>query len=246
MKTNTPHNNRLTLLTLLLGALIFSGCGAKKTLRGAGIYEGASRLNQDAGASCSVFSSKDATLDGTIQTYELPNGTFVPDMMRVRLSGITEEFSSNGKYVLKFFRAEAYPDNRVHIDETPLEVSFESDSGQVLSGYMNSVSMTDVTAVRRNHALGSGSATDFFRKTDIVISDVDLRWDVLIIALYENTSESESRLVGDVRVLMPEFAADPNVYMTDHPSVLHALHPFYAYRDSKTTNFTALASSYCW
>ncbi|MCM2281354.1 MAG: hypothetical protein NDI61_05845 [Bdellovibrionaceae bacterium] len=247
MESQNQTTRRLTLFAILLSALALSGCGARKTARySSGTFTGASRSALDAGAPCSYFASTTTTLDGAIQTYVLPDGTDSPDMMRVRINGITNEFQANTKYVLKFFRAEAMADNTVRIDPTPLEVRFEADNGLMISGYMNNVSMVDITNMQRAYSLTGSTANDFFRQTDILISNVDLRWDVLMIALYENTSSTESRLVGDVAMLMPEFTADPNVYMTDHPQILHALHPFYNSRTSTTANFADLARAYCW
>lgn len=246
-RVSQPVNIRLALFALLFGALVLSGCGAKKTARSAGSIDSASRYVQGEAAYCNTFSGIGTKLDGKIQTYLLPNGDDAPDFMRMKITGINEDFVANSNYVLKFFRAEGLPDtNTVRIDETPLEVRFEAAGGIMVSGYMNNVSMIDVSNIRSAHGISGTSATDFFNKVDIIVSNVDYRWDVLIVALYENTSATESRLVGEARMLMPAFTADPNQYASDHPSILHELHPFWSQRSSRTADFAAMSDSFCW
>ncbi len=245
--------NRLTLLTLLIGALALSGCGAKKTARNtAGVYEAGSRAVLGDGAYCNTFSSSGLRLDGKIQTYALPNGEDAPDFLRLRITGIDERFATTGRYMMRFFRAEALgsatnpADNAINFDETPLNTRFESGAGLMISGYMNYVDMTDVADMRRAHSIPGTTATDFFNRVDIIVSDVDMRWDVLIVTIDERQTDGSLARIGESRMLMPAFSADPNVYATDHPAILHPLHPFWNQRANANLNFADMSDSFCW
>lgn len=250
---NDQPRKRLTLLALLMGALALSGCGAKKTARNtAGLYEAGSRMALADGAYCNTFSSSEIKLNGKIQTYLNPDGSEVADFMRLRITGIDERFATNTKYVMRFFRAEAFgspvdgADNTINFDPTPVNVRFEGDAGLMISGYMDDVSMTDVSEMRRTYALPGSTASDFFNRVDIIVSDVDLRWDVLIITIDERQTDGGLARIGEARMLMPSFAADPKIYAADHPLVLHPLHPFWNQRASTAADFAAMSDSFCW
>jgi len=242
MKTNARiQSKRYKMFALLLSALVLSGCGAKKTARES--FELSSRSQSGEGIRCNTFSSRTTTLDGRVREFVTKDGREFPDMMRIRITGITSQFDNNSKITLRIYRWKA-DSSGTHIDQEPLQFRLETPTERMVSGYMKSININTVTTLKSTYAVPGSTAQEFFNNVDILVFNVDYTWDALKIVLYEDTSATESRVVGDVDFLMPVFDAHPKVYAQTHPAVLSALHPFWSDRE-RSMDFAGLAETFC-
>jgi hypothetical protein len=240
MKRQTTNPNSLLLLSLLVGALMLSGCGSR-TMGSLGSSDDfASRSPVSTGANCNSFSASQAQLSGKLQVYVNPLGTVVSDLIRLKITGITSNFASN--YLLKLYRWKAYSSNATDIDQNPLTFSIWYQGRQV-SNYLTQLTVADINTVKQQNFITANSLAEFFQQTEIYVNDLDLSWDALKVAMY-SFSGSQSTVVAAVDTLIPSFAANPNDYAKDHPPVLQQLHPFWL---DRTTNidFAAAAQSFC-
>lgn len=239
-------NKRVLMLSLLAGALFMSGCGASKTGSGSSDLSSRAESVSSGMAACNVFSSTDATLDGKIKVYKSPSGVVSNDVVRVRISAIDSQFETNSRYMIRMFRWKAHSDGTTTMDMNPLEFTLQqSNSDAPISGYMKSLKMSDVNFIKNKFAISAANATEFFRKTDFMVFDVDITWDALKIVIYDTTNSSNPSVVAQADMLMPAFAANPVEYAADHPSVLNRLHPFWDDRSSNL-DFARYSDSFCY
>jgi hypothetical protein len=241
MNTQTS-NKRIAMLAGLLAALAMSGCGSHVTSRGSSSSDLASRSVVSAeNASCNGFSSSQTKLTGKMAVYYEANKA-VTDKIRVRITGINATFDTNNKYVIKMFKWKAYDSNQTSLDSNPLTFTLRDNWG-TLSSPMDQINITTANQIAVNKSISAVNASDFFNKTEFVVENVDLTWDVLKVVLYDYTNDPNNGVViGQVDALMPAFAADPTVYAKDHPAVLQALHPFYG---ETLSNYLAASQAYC-
>jgi hypothetical protein len=231
------------MLSLLIGALILSGCGARTTGLDGSSDTLASRTVIKAAANCNSFSASSTKLTGKLQVYINPLGQPVTDLIRLKITGINSTFDTNTKYALKMFRWKAYSSGGTDLDQNPVTFSIWYN-GQQISNYLTAVTVTELKALQQKYFISATTSSEFFSKTEILVNGLDLSWDVLKVVLYENVSATESTVIGNVDTLIPAFSANPNDYASDHPAVLSRLHPFY-YDRADSMDFGAAAQSFC-
>ncbi len=244
------QSNRGRLLLLLVLSLAFCGCGVKKTYRNSGSDESASRTTDRTAATCNHFSSTTVKLGGKMSTYTSVNGSPSDDYVRIRLTNIDGIFDTDAKYKIRLFKLKGTTSNEIIQDTEPLdfrvEIPFSTASGgQVVSGYMQYINITDVDRIKTANALQTTKAQDFFQKIDLVAINVDLTWDLLRVVLYKDTTETEWEPLGWAEGLIPAFVANPNEYALDHPNTLNVLHPLWDERTQANMDFATTARSWC-
>lgn len=232
-----------TLSKLSRGALYLSllsllaGCGASISPRGSSsnsmypsMTDFASREpTKSLGAECSQFDAKDFRLSGKVATYYV--GTSLQeDRVRLRFTGLADQFSNNGGVKIQMFRWRADLDGTKEIDNNP--VAFDIERAQPdfmgnlsLARDLTSLTIHDVVRLRQNAGISGTTSQEFFDRTSIIVKSVDYSWDALKIVMYENNV-----VIGQVDLLMPIFPADPNVYAGSHSMTLNQLHPFWSTR----------------
>lgn len=218
------------LLFSLLGFTL-AGCGSKLQTRAAntnvitsGSDWSSTVADGVAGAECVGFDSTKVRLSGKVTTYYF-SGKIQEDRVRVRLTGLPANFESSSGTHIKFFRWKANGDGYTEIDATPLNIIIEAGSpARPISGVLTSLSQADVNSFKSLVGV-SGGAQDFFNQVSITVTGTDYNWQALKVVVYDDTTT-----VGDVDLLLPIFAANPNTYASTHPAALNAYHPFWAQR----------------
>lgn len=247
----TLMNNQILKLILAITSLGFlAGCGSSETPRNSSYPT--STLTTDLASrttstdvlytNCNHFDSSDLRLSGKLTSYYDASNELHEDMLRLRFTALTDQFTNSNEVKIQLFRWKADSDGTVDIDQTPLDFYFENASpsyfsSAIISDPMNLLTIDKVMNIRTTASLTGTTTQSFFDKTTMIIKGVDYNWDALKIVVYKN-----NEVIGQTDVLMPTFAVNPNVYAGDHASVLASLHPFWSQRTSSSTD-DQLASS---
>jgi hypothetical protein len=235
------------VFTGAIGSL--SGCGSSTSNRANSPSSGPPNItppsggpvnSSNAGAECNLFDSTQIRLAGKVTTYYY-NSTLQEDKVRIRFSGLAEQFDTTSGVHFKMFRWKADTGGAVQIDNNPLSFTVEkgSSSSTPISEPMTSFSATNLANLRQSGEVAGTTTQAFLDNTLFVVNGVDYNWDALKIVLYSGTNT-----LGQVDFLLPIFTANPNSYASNHPAVLAGIHPFWSQR---TTNqdWVARAWSFC-
>lgn len=239
------------MMLLLLLATLMVGCGASTKPRG---YNYSSMTPTDlssrtitdanaAGAECSFFDSRDIRLSGKVTSY-YHNGVLQEDRVRLRFTGIADQFQTNRDVRIQMFRWKGLDGGGYDLDQTPVNFIIHKNSSNSIpiSGTMTSLNLEDISRLRQQHYINGTTALDFFNQTTFVVTNVDYSWDALKIVMYNGT-----QVIGQVDFLLPIFAANPNRYAELHPSLLNQLHPFWSERSSMRSDqeWAQRSKNYC-
>jgi hypothetical protein len=181
-----------------------------------------------AASECNHFAAADSPLAGNITTYYY-NGSLQEDKIRLRITGLPAAFDTNSNYHIQLFRWKASKTTPVELDSVPLQFAIYHGT-TALTSVKNSVSAADLASVRSAAGVNGTASVDVLGQTTLVVANVDYTWDVLKVVVYDGTTA-----ISQKDVLIPIFAANPNIYAADHPAVLNQLHPFW---DKKTQSST--------
>ncbi|MDZ4662493.1 MAG: hypothetical protein SGJ18_12845 [Pseudomonadota bacterium] len=227
MNNLTRTQNRINK-ALLLGLILvlLSACGAKKTVRfdqqvgtGFGGFGSQSSL-----AYCSNFSN--GNLAGDVKVYTNEYGMMVDQSLEILFSTDAANHLNGSTKAIKFYKWYARPDGSTYLNPTPIQITVKSlQSNSLVTGLWNELSVTRIQEFITYNALGNMTVADFLNNFAIVITQVELEYDVIRAVVTDSAN-----IVTQVDFLAPAFASDPNTYMASHPAVLHPIHPNYGIR----------------
>ncbi len=234
------HISYISLLAIVFFAWLASGCGASTTKTAtstAGLTPATTTSSLASTAQdtvCNSFSTPNIRLDAKMRTIAGSD-----DTMRIRITGLTNQFDSNSQIKLQFFRWKVAADGTPSLDAAPLTFHLETAShngapGTAISSNMNSISMTDIAKY------GATTGEAFFNQTDIVVQGLSFDWKAIKFVLYNNNAVLTSN-----DALIPEFLANPNTYSASHPAILSQLHPFQGQQTLTDADYMNQAQSFC-
>ncbi len=188
-------------------------------------------------AECTAIATNSMGLEGNLTTFYDPfSDAYIPDLIRVQLSRVPNVLMTTNNMYLQFFAYSSTAKQGRTYGESPINIVFQNKTtGRTLneSSPVTRISKATLQKMIVDKNLSSSGVTlaNFLERHIVVLKDVALSYDAVTIALYDSASGSEVQQSQDV--LLPAFAANPNVYALDHDSShLQQLHPFWSLRQS--------------
>ncbi len=230
----------MSLIAIIFFAWLASGCGASTTKTaaqtGAAIFTPTSSTSLASTTDdmvCNGFSTSNIRLDAKLRT-----NVGSEDTIRVRITGLTNQFDSSSNVTLQMFRWKANADGTPNLDAAPLSFHLQTPGqngagGTPMTNSMTQISMADITKLG-----ASTSAESFFNQVDIIVHGVSFDWKAIKFVLY-----STNTVLVSNDALIPEFLANPTTYAAGHPAVLSQLHPFLG--QSGITDYVSASQSFC-
>lgn len=254
------HSNHQLLQVLVLAVLAMGlvSCGASKT-NVAGNSDWSSRLPTDTPstpegpiADCSGASNTSLGLTFEVSSYYMPT-TQQPalDILRLHFSDYPDAITSTETTYIQMYRwSEDTPGQRI-TNPTPVQFYFQSKSS---GHFVNQGEPADriSRAVIQNMIVKLGGSksgitpTNFFDHHILILIGMDLQFDAMSVAVYDQAKGSSA--IGWQDVLLPAFLANPNDYNASHSALsLQQLHPNYDYRNGgySSDDYLAFTDRFC-
>ena len=190
---------------------------------------------------CNSFSTANTRMDAKLRS--IPGSD---DMMRVRITGLTNQFDSNNNMTLKMFRWKLKNDNITpDLDSAPLSFDIQTGiqngiPGYILSTALTQISMVDVTKLAAANSINASTAETFFNQIDIIVHGVSFDYKAIKFVLY-----NQGTVVVSNDALLPEFSVNPSTYAASHAPVLAQLHPFASELGLGDADYSNQAQSFC-
>jgi len=252
LRTNLAYTKMsyFNLLLIIFLGWLTSGCGASMTTTDSTAGSSSSSSFMPLSTSftslstqntiCNEISTANIRLDAKLRIVD---GT--DDMMRVRITGLTNQFDNGANTNLQMYRWTASTDGTTSMDSAPLTFHIEAASsnghgGNIYTQNMTQIAMSDVTTIAKNNALTINSAESFFNQVDVIVHGVSIDWKALKFVIYNNGA-----ILVSNDALLPAFAANPSTYASNHPSVLSSLHPFHTQLGLNDSDYLSMAQSFC-
>ncbi len=236
--------SKLSIFAVMLVGWLASGCGATQSGGQPATSLGSiTPLTPIAANSqntiCNQMSTTSTRFNASLRTVD---GN--PNMIRVRITGMTSLYDGNPNANIQFFRWKVV--NGVsNLDSSPLSFHIEGASHNGVSGHqysntMTGIAMTDVKQIASANFLNVQTAEQFFNAVDIIVHDVSFDYSALKFVLYNGGTVTASN-----DALMPPFAVNPKSYASTHAPVLNGLHPFANQLNLTDAQYLANAQSFC-
>lgn len=254
--TNTGGDMRVIVFTILAG-IITLGCGASKKVSESGSSESSSRTPIDGNSSsnttssakyfglCNEFSNID--IGGNATVFLNPaTGKIVQDLIRLELSNLPQDLASNENFYFQIFRWGQEKDSAAQVNSSPTDIYFQNSDGTYINSEpYDNISKTIIEEAVANSTEPNLTTTNFFNKITIVLAGVDYSYDAIMINAYETSNGSGA--LSSLNVLLPPYAADPNIYFETHHANLAELHPLYDIKNSGLTeeDFYSRTQDFC-
>ncbi len=205
-------------ITLIILASLITACGSNKTVN---FTNDPSLLANDPNAIlayCSAISSPQ--LNGRIKVYSDPYGQIAIDSVELAFDSSINN-ALVGSNVIKFYKWYVRPDGTNYVHPAAINVIIKDlQSGQIITGQWPEISQAMVDEWSRAYGLQSTSINQFMAGKSIVISGLEMEYDVLRISVQNDSSQ-----LGMVDTLIPAYAANPAKYAAAHGPILASLHP---------------------
>ena len=238
------------LIVLLLSSSLMVACGAsKKSNDSSGVSDLTSRgtpnsegkeddptSNVEYYALCNSFSGP--SLDGVVTNYLNPvTNQYEWDYIRMELKEVPKQLAEKESFYIQFYRWQEDQPGQAYTNPAAVGIYFQFEDGTWLnSELINNVSKNTIENLISDNNLAGVTVNNFFDKVVLVLAGMDLEYDALMINTYD--AESGTAALTRTDVLLPAFAADPNIYAETHPSPsLQQLHPNYNRKDSGFTQW---------
>lgn len=239
MTISTKTQNKTLLLLLVM--VLLSACGSKKTVRfeqqpGMGGFGSQASL-----AYCNTFAN--GNLSGNVKVYSNEMGMIVNESLELILNDSAATYLNGSTKAIKFYKWYANPDGSTYINPTPIQITIKNlQTDEIVTGLWDQLSVTRIQEFISYNALGNLTVPQFLSNFSIVITQVELEYDVIRAVAVDNNN-----IVSQADFLAPAFAADPVNYMASHPAVLHPLHPNYSIRTLgfSTEQYYQRLAGYC-
>lgn len=225
-----------TLLSLLLFLLVLSGCGASKSTNNSPV-RGSPWQSQSGSSSsasplgeCNRVELSSVGLQGQIGTYYDPHTRqFQSQYLNLNFSSVPAALFSSDTIRIKMFRWSGQSGSKV-VNQVAVKFYFADK----LNGATSQPTLVDTlsksTLQQTKTSLGGTwlnvPLEKIFERVLIVLTGLDLQYDVIAFALYDTAVSATPIATGDV--LLPAFYANPKTYKAANPHpVLYTLHPNY-------------------
>jgi len=184
-------------------------------------------------ATCNKFSGN--SVDGVLTSYFNPiSNAFVSNMIRLELKSWPAGLTDGADVYLQIFRWQEDTPGKPVTNQQPVGMYFQLDDGTWLNDNpINSISKSQIETMISKNNLDSQNVTasNFLQKVLVVMVGMDLQYDAIMINTYDQSQGSSA--IDTVNVLLPAFAADPNIYAATHSAAsLQQLHPNYDIRNN--------------
>lgn len=250
-------------LSLIAFAISLTACGASKSgSPGVSSNDYASRNhpgNNGSGegvsdgplAECNFIPQNSADIEGRLTTFYHPtSGEFYPEYIRMQLTRVPVEITSTSSHYIQIFRWHADDSGQRQFNSTPVGFYFyrKSTKQYMNTEPINVISKATLQNIITDNGLGSQGVTmtNFFDKFVIVMEGMDLTYDAVLFALYDQNQGSSA--YASVDALLPAFSANPNTYAANHTAgILQQLHPFWSSRNTNYSDeqYRAASMEYC-
>ena len=237
---------RQTLLLSISSALILIfliGCGSEKKSKDSSSARGDSTVvsypRTTHLAECNRIGTNSISLGGQLGTFYDPvSRRIVPDYINLNISSAPSALLS-GTYRLQFFRWVVNSTGTRQLNQIPVRLFYlDKLTGTSTSNQMvDTVSKTTMDQARQ--FFGSSwlnvSTNDFFARTMIVLTGIEMQYEGLAIGVYNSSANSSA--VTQIDTLLPPFDSNPVNYKAVRPYVeIYSLHPNYSYLNSNATD----------
>ncbi|MCB0349815.1 MAG: hypothetical protein KDD38_01450 [Bdellovibrionales bacterium] len=227
------------LLTLLL-----TGCGASKTSNfvetSRGVDPGVNYGNNYLLGECNRVKMPTMSLTGQIGTYyDALTMKYSADKLTLNLTSVPAEIYTSSTLQFKFYRWFERVGGSKQLNTLPVRFQFfdKLTGTKTPANGVDNLSKATMNAARA--AFGSSwlnvKTNEFFERTQILLTGVDMQYDAITIAMYD-TSSGQNSAVSQGDILLPPFYSNPNVYrqITPVPN-LYNLHPNIALTGSNSS-----------
>ena len=172
-------NTNKTLLLLLIAALL-SACGAKKTVKFEQQANGFAGYGSQTSLSyCSNFAN--GNLAGDVKVYTNEYGMMVDQSLDVLLSTNVANHLNGSTKAIKFYKWYANPDGSTYFNPAPIQITIKSlQTNSIVTGLWDELSVTKIQEFITHNSLGNLSVTDFLNNFSIVLTQVELEYDVIV------------------------------------------------------------------
>lgn len=221
------------ILAQALFCLALISCGANKTVNSSstsrGSDPGVSYGTNYLLAECNRVQLTQMNLKGQIGTYyDSTTGQYRADYLNLNITSIPAEIYTNSTLQFQIFRWLERTAGQKQLNTVPVRFFYVDKLTGIKtpSTGVDQISKSSIEAART--AFGTGwqkvSTTQFFERTMIVLTGMEMQYDAISIAMYDSSLGSQAIAQGDV--LIPAFYSNPNVYKTKNPLPdLYNLHP---------------------
>ncbi|MCB9026064.1 MAG: hypothetical protein H6625_07095 [Bdellovibrionaceae bacterium] len=231
------------IFILLIFAILMSACGAsKKSTHSSGELASRGTPNTDGSdidplsaveyyALCNSFSG--FSLNGSVTTYLNPvTNVYEWDYIRMELKDVPSQIESTKSFYIQFFRWQEDTPGSPYYNSTPVSIYFQFKDGRWLNDKpINSLSSNTIENIISANNLANTTVSNFFDNVVLILSGMSLEYDALMINTYDEASGTTA--LTTTNVLLPAFAADPNIYAETHSATsLQQLHPNFNIKDS--------------
>jgi hypothetical protein len=166
----------------------------------------------------------------------------------MRLSSVPSTFTGGTSH-FALWKWYADSSNAVTFNQTALQFYvYDTSTGDAITGWINTLKWSDISA---KYASSGLTVANFLARLNIIVylDDPNAQYDVLELASY---TTSTGALIGQLDMLLPVFAANPNDYATEangsaRAARLKALHPFASQASAGLTSaqFQTMSQNYC-
>lgn len=254
----------LTLSLLALSLPLLTACGASKVGPQTSSADYASRNhpgnNTDADgnpsgttvyAECAPIPDNSSNIEGRMTTFYHPtSGEFIPEYIRLQFDLLPSEVTTTSTHYIQMFKWLVDSSGKRKYGSAAVGFYFQLKSTKeyLNSSPLNTISKATLQNIISNKGLSSKgvSLSNFFDKVILVLDGMDLTYDAIAFAHYDDAQGSSALTWAEA--LLPAFAANPNSYAATHSSsILRELHPFWSYRNASHTDeqYRTESMNYC-
>ncbi|MCB0392177.1 MAG: hypothetical protein KDD58_12875 [Bdellovibrionales bacterium] len=243
-------SGNLKLIFLSVLTVVFVGCSAsKKTVSEDGSSNQGSRStpntdgsNTDADskieyfALCNDFSGTNLT--GVVTNYLNPvTNQYVWDHIRMELAEAPDQLKEKDSFYIQFFKWQEETAGSPYTNPAAVGIYFQYEDGTWLNDKLiSTLSKNTIEQLINDNNLTDVTVDNFLDKVILVLSGIEIEYDALMINTYD--AEVGTTALTTTNVLLPAFAADPNLYAETHAATsLQMLHPNYDIRGGGYTQW---------
>ncbi len=184
-------------------------------------------------ATCNKFAQQN--VNGVLTSYFDPvSYNFVSDLIRLELSKVPSTLLTGSDVYLQLYRWYLdSSDNQIY-NKTAVGMIFQYQDGTWLNtDPITVLSKSTIQKLISDNKLADRGVTlsNFLARTLVVLTGMDIMYDAISIKTFDQAQGKKA--IGSFDVLLPAFAADPNIYAAGHTATrLQALHPLYSERNN--------------
>ena len=225
------------LLIILLLPFFLAACGASKksvsssrdlisrgTPNTDGTENDTTTSNVEYYALCN--SVQGPNLQGHVTTYLNPvTGDYVWEYIRMELTKVPEQLKQKDSFYIQFFRWQEEVPGKPYVNNGAVGIFYQFQDGSWLnSSPINNISKNTIEKLISDNGIQNTTVDNFLDKVVLILSGMSLEYDAVMINTYD--ADEGSAALTTTNVLLPAFAADPNIYAQTHPAIsLQQLHP---------------------